>query len=148
MQKNILLQMLEQNQKDCSFFVKNINIENVNFRLAEQTATVGFIYRHLGETANLIAQFFGHKTTAEGTTIGQTDIGKPYDLETSRLLLEQSYNTFEEIINETTDQQWLEEIETTWFGKISRIKLFSIALFHNSHHCGQISSAILKGRKF
>lgn len=148
MQKDILLQMLEQNQKDCSTFVKNINPENANFRLAEQTATVGFIYRHLGETANLIAQFFGHKTDAEGTTIGQIDTGKPFDLKTSHQLFEQSYNTFKKIVNETTDQEWLEEIETTWFGKISRIKLFSITLFHNSHHCGQISSAILKGKQF
>jgi uncharacterized damage-inducible protein DinB len=147
MQKDILLQMLEQNQKDCSTFVKNINAENANFRLTEQTATVGFIYRHLAETANLIAQFFGYKTDAEGTTIGQIDTGKPFDLETSRLLFEQSYNTFKKIINETADQDWLEEIETTWFGEISRIKLLSITLFHNSHHCGQISSAILKGRK-
>lgn len=148
MQKDILLQMLEQNQNDCSKFVNNINTENANFRLTKQTATAGFIYRHLGETANLIAQFYGYKTAAEGTTIGQTDTGKPYGLETSRLLFDESYNAFKKIINETSDQDWLEQIETSWFGKISRIKLFSIALYHNSHHCGQISSALLKGKKY
>jgi len=46
------------------------------------------------------------------------------------------------------DKDWIEEIDTTWFGKISRIKLLSILLFHNSRHCGQISSAILKGKKY
>ena len=58
MQKEILLQMLEQNRMDCSHFCKNINAENIDFRLTEQTASVGFIYRHIGETTNLIGKFF------------------------------------------------------------------------------------------
>jgi uncharacterized damage-inducible protein DinB len=148
MQKEILLQLLEQNRKDCSHFCKNINAENIDFRLTEQTASVGFIYRHIGETANLIGQFFGYETTAEGTTIGQIDTGKHYDHETSRMYFENGYNTLEKLVTDTPDKEWLEEIETPWFGKISRIKLLSILLFHNSHHCGQISSALLKGEKY
>jgi hypothetical protein len=146
MQKEILLQLLEQNQIDCSKICKNLNTENANFRLTEQTATVGFIYRHIGETTNLIGQFYGYNTDAEGSTIGQTDTGKQYDLDTSHKLINQGYDTFKKLINETPDKDWLEEIETTWFGNISRIKLFSITLFHNSHHCGQIASAIKKGK--
>lgn len=145
MHKEILLQMLEQNRKDCSHFCKNITTENIDFRLTERTASVGFIYRHIGETTNLIGQFFGYETTVEGTTIGQEDTGKHYDLETSRLLFEQGYSRFAKLVNETSDKEWLEDVETTWFGKISRIKLFSLTLFHNSHHCGQISSTIIKG---
>lgn len=147
MQKNILFQMLEQSRMDCFRTFQNINIENAAFRLTEQTATVGFIYRHIGETTNLLGQFFGYKTDVEGTTIGQTDSGKQYDLETSHMLLEQGYITLEKLINETSDEDWLEEIETSWFGKISRIKLLSITLYHNSHHCGQTASAIVKGKK-
>lgn len=146
MQKEILLQMLEQNQKDCSYFCKNINAKNIDLRLTEQTASVGFIYRHIAETTNLIGQFFGYETMVEGTTIGQEDTGKQYDLETSRLLFQQGYSTFEKLVNETSDKEWLEDVETTWFGAISRIKLFSLTLFHNSHHCGQISSTIAKGK--
>ena len=148
MQKEILLQMLEQNRKDCSHFCKNINAENSNYRLTEQTASVGFIYRHIGETANLIGQFFGCVTNVEGTTIGKTDKGNHYEPETSRRLFEDGYNTLEQLISDKSDRDWLEEIETAWFGKISRIQLFSILLFHNSHHCGQISSALLKGKKW
>jgi uncharacterized damage-inducible protein DinB len=148
MQKEILLQLLEQNRKDCSHFCKNINTENSDFRLTEQTAAVGFIYRHIGEVTNLIGQFFGFETTVEGTTIGQKDAGKQYDLEISRMYFENGYNTLEKLVKNTSDEEWLEEIETTWFGKISRIKLLSVLLFHNSHHCGQISSALLKGRKY
>ena len=147
MQKEILLQILEQKQNVCSYFCKNINAENINYRLTEQTASVGFIYRHIGETTNLIGQFFGYETDVEGTTIGQKDTGIIYDLETSRMYFENGYNTLKKLVTNTTDNEWLAEIDTTWFGKISRIKLFSILLFHNSHHCGQIASAVLKGKK-
>ncbi len=148
MQKEILLQILEQNQMDCTHFCKNINAENMNFRLTEQTASVGFIYRHIGETINLIGEFLGNETDVEGTTMGQKDTGIQYDLETSRSYFENGYNTLKELVVNTADKEWLEEIDTTWFGKISRIKLFSILLFHNSHHFGQMSSTILKGRKY
>lgn len=147
MQKEILAQILTQNRNDCFHFCNSINNENIDFRLTEQAASIGFIYRHLGETINLIGQFFGYSTTVEGSTLGQKDTGKYYDLETSRLLFEQGYNTFEKLISETSDREWLQDVETTWFGKISRIRLFSLALFHNSHHCGQISMTILKGKK-
>lgn len=148
MQKEILIQMLEQNRKDCSHFCKNINAENTNYRLTEQTASVGFVFRHIGETTNLICHFLGYETDVEGTTIGQKDTGNQYELETSRMYFENGYNTLEKFVVNTTDKEWLEEIDTTWFGKISRIKLLSILLFHNSHHCGQISSALLKGTKY
>lgn len=148
MQKDILLQMLAQNRKDCSYFCKNINAENANYRLIEQTASVGFVYRHIGETINLMGQFFGYDTDVKGTTIGQMDTGKIYDYETSRMYFENGYNTLEKLVVNTSDNEWLEEIDTAWFGKQSRIKLLSILLFHNSHHCGQISSALLNGKKY
>ncbi|MEX2347582.1 MAG: DinB family protein [Balneolaceae bacterium] len=148
MQKEILLQMVEQSRKDCFRILKDINTGNADFRLTEQTASVGFIYRHIGEATNLMAQFFGYKTGVEGTTMGQTDTGKVYDLETSRMLFEESYATLEKLVNETAGNEWLEEIDTSWFGTLSRINLLAITLFHNSHHCGQIASAIVKGKKY
>ncbi|MEX0609031.1 MAG: DinB family protein [Balneolaceae bacterium] len=148
MQKEILLHMVEQSRKDCFRILKDINTDNADFRLTEQTASVGFIYRHIGEVTNLMAQFFGYKTGVEGTTMGQTDTGKGYDLETSRMLFEESYATLEKLVNETADNEWLEEVDTSWFGTLSRINLLAITLFHNSHHCGQIASAIVKGKKY
>ena len=145
MQKDILLAVTGQSRMDCYRILKGINADNIGFRLTNQTASAGFIYRHIGEVTNLLCQFFGHETDVEGTTMGQPDTGKQYDLEASRKLLEKGYTTLEKIINDTTDEDWLQEIETSWFGKLSRIKLFSITLFHNSHHCGQIASAIVKG---
>lgn len=147
MQKEILLQLLEQNRKDCSYFCKKINAKNSSFRLTEQTASAGFIYRHIGETINLIGGFFGYETDIAGTTLGQQDTGIQYDLEISHIYFENGYNMLKKLVDNTTDDEWLEEVDTPWFGKLSRIKLFSIVLFHNSHHCGQISSAVLKGKK-
>lgn len=147
MQKEVLLQMVKQSRMDCFRILKDIHTDNADFRLTEQTASVGFIYRHIGETTNLIGQFFGYKTDVEGTTIGQTDTGKDYDLETSRMLFEEGYSTLEKLVNETSDNEWLEKVATSWFGTLSRINLFAITLFHNSHHCGQIASAIVKRNK-
>lgn len=146
MQKDILLAVAEQSQMDCYRILKGINADNAGFRLTSQTASAGFIYRHIGEVTNLLCQFFGYQTDVEGTTMGQTDTGKQYDLETSCTLFEKGYTTLKKIISDTSDEDWLQEIETPWFGKLSRIKLFSITLFHNSHHCGQIASAIVKGK--
>lgn len=148
MQKQILLRMVEQNRKDCFRILQDINAENADFRLTEQTASVGFIYRHIGESTNLIGQFLGYETDVKGSTMGQTDTGTDYDLKTSRMLLEEGYATLETLVNETSGQEWLEKIDTSWFGKLSRINLLAITLNHNAHHCGQIASTIVKGKKY
>lgn len=148
MQKEILLHMVEQSRMDCAKTFKDINTDNADFRLTEQTASAGFIYRHIGEATNLMGQFFGYQTDVEGTTMGQDDTGKEYDLETSRKLFEEGYTTLEKLVNETSDDEWHEKIDTSWFGEISRIDLLAIILIHSSHHCGQIASAIVKGKKF
>lgn len=145
MQKEILLSLLDQNRKGCRATFKHINEENIHFRLTEKTASVGFIYQHIGETANILGQSFGFETNVENTTIGQSDTGKNYDLQTSHQLIEQGYTILEDAIQNCADTDWLEEIEAPFFGAIQRIRLFSIILFHNSHHCGQIASALVKG---
>ncbi|MDX6188671.1 DinB family protein [Flavobacterium sp. Fl-318] len=145
MQKEMLLALLDQNRSNCYATFKNISAENIRFRLNEKTASVGFIYRHIGETALILGQSFGIETNVENTTIGQSDTGKEYDLQTSRALLEQGYKALEAVIENSSDKDWFEETEAPFLGTVSRIRLLSIILFHNSHHCGQIASAIVKG---
>ena len=147
-QKDILREMVAQNKFTSSFSFNQIEPRNTNFRLNERTASVGFIYRHIGETLNTFAQFLGIKTDVVNTTLAQIDTGKTYDIETSRKLVEQGYATLEKLINETSDADWLEKIETPFFGTITRIRLFAHTLYHISHHCGQISSAIAKGKAY
>ena len=147
-QKEVLSEMLQQNKFTSSFSFNQVNEENVRFRLNEKTASVGFIYRHIGEIMNTLSLFLGVKTDVVNTTLGQTDTGKHYDIETSRKLVEQGYSTLEQLIAETPDTGWLEKIDTPFFGTITKIRFFAHILFHTAHHCGQISSTIAKGRAY
>lgn len=145
MQKQLLIEMLVQNQLTNSFAFGKITNENLHKRLNEQTASIGFIYRHIGETMNLFGYFFGMPSEVPNTTMGQNDIGQSFDLETSQLYVEKGYEMLRKLIDETPSEDWLTQIDTPFFGKVSKVRLFSHVLFHNSHHAGQISLALSKG---
>ena len=145
MQKEILREVLVQNMTTCSFAFEKITEENAMLRLNQQAASVGFIFRHIGETMNLFGQFFGVPTEVRNTTMGQTDSGETYDVATSRSLVDKGYAIFSKLVEEEPEQAWLEQIETPFFGSVSRVRLFSHVLFHNSHHAGQISMTLAKG---
>lgn len=145
MQREVLQQLLEQSKSDCSRILDRINEENIKYRLTRKTASAGFIYRHIGETTHVISTFLGCPTDVKATTLGQNDTGLDYDLETSNRLFQTGYATLEKQVVGTSEQQWLEEIDTPFFGRLSRIRLFTIILLHNAQHCGQIASALAKG---
>ena len=146
MQKQILLEMLAQNKVTCSFAVEKITDENSTYRATEQSASVGFIYRHLGETMNLFGQFFGIPTDVKNTTIGQQDAGQQFDLSTSRNLVEKGYDMLRKLIDDTPNAAWLDPVETPFFGTVSKARLFAHVLFHNSHHTGQISLTLSRAQ--
>jgi hypothetical protein len=50
MQRNILLEMVRQNQFTSHFSFDRVTEEKASLRLNDQTASIGFIYRHVGET--------------------------------------------------------------------------------------------------
>jgi uncharacterized damage-inducible protein DinB len=147
MQKEILMEMITQNRTTCSFSWDRITDENKNLRLNKNTASIGFIYRHIGETIHLFGQFFGIPTKVQNTTMGQTDTGKEYELETSRTLIETGFKMLNKLVEETPDSDWLDPIDTPFFGTVSKARLFSHVLYHNSHHCGQIAMTLNKGVK-
>jgi len=107
------------------------------FRLNEGTASIGFIYRHVGETINLFAQMLGTPTDVTNTTIGQTDAGQRYGVGRSRELIERGYRALEHLVETGNEADWLAPVETPFFGTVSRIRLFAHTLFHTSHHAGQ-----------
>jgi len=145
MQKEFLQNIFTQNQMTCSFALNKISNDNIGFRLNKQTASVGFIYRHIGETINLFTSFFGYTTDVQNTTMGESDKGQGKNIEESRQMINKGYNIWQQIINTTSDEEWLGMIDTPFFGKVTRLRLFSHVLFHNSHHCGQISLTLSKG---
>lgn len=95
---------------------------------------------------NLFGLFLGVQTDVQNTTMGQQDTGQHFDLNTSRHLVEEGYETLEKLIEDTSDSAWLDPIETPFFGTVSRMRLFSHVLFHTSSHAGQISLTLAKGQ--
>ena len=145
MQKEILLEMVNQNLKTCSYALERVTDENKDLRLNENAASIGFILRHIGETINMFGLFFGIQTEIQNTTMGQNDTGKVYDIKTSKTLIETGFGMLKKLVEETPDSNWLDQINTPFFGTVSKARLFSHILYHNSHHCGQISMTLEKG---
>lgn len=146
MQKEMLLDIVKQNQLTCSISFNKLTAQNAGWRLNPQAASAGFIYRHIGETIHLFGTFFGLPTEVKNTTMGQTDTGQGEDIAASHLLVEKGFDMLKNYVESTPDTAWLDAIQTPFFGTVSRVRLFSHILFHNSHHAGQIALTLSKGR--
>jgi uncharacterized damage-inducible protein DinB len=147
MQKEVLLEILKQNEFTSHFSLDRISEENASLRLNDKAASIGFIYRHIGETMKLFGQFFGIPTDVINTTMGQTDDGQVFDVEYSRELISRGYGMLRNLVENSADDDWLKTVDTPFFGTVTRIRLFVHVLFHNSHHAGQISMTLAKGSK-
>jgi hypothetical protein len=90
MDTNILGEMITQNRVTSHVSFDRVT-DNARFRLNEGSTSIGFIYRHVGETINLFAQVLGTPADVTNTTIGQTDAGQRYDVSRSRELIERGY---------------------------------------------------------
>ena len=145
MEKEIFRDLLAQNRLSCSYAFDKVSQENVSMTLNENTASVGFIYRHVGETMLMFGYFFGIPSAIQNTTMGKQDEGQGKDFEESKKLIEQGFKLLEEIIESTPSSGWSEIVETPFFGSVSKTRLFSHILYHNSYHAGQIGLAIKRG---
>jgi uncharacterized damage-inducible protein DinB len=145
MEKEIFKDLLAQNRLSCSYAFTKVNQENVSKTLNENTASVGFIYRHVGETMLQFGYFFGMPSEIQNTTLGRQDEGQGKNFEESKKLMEQGFKLLEEIIESTPSSGWSEIVETPFFGAVSKTRLFSHILYHNSYHAGQIALALKRG---
>jgi len=145
MATEIFKDLLVQNRLSCSFSLDMVTSENLSKSLNENTSSVGFIYRHIGETMLLFGYFFGQPSEVQNTTMGNQDEGQGKDFEESKKLIEKGFRMLEEIITSTPEDGWSEVIETPFFGAVSKAGLFSHVLYHNSYHAGQISLALKRG---
>ena len=148
MQNELIQEMIAQNRTTCSFSLNRITNVNKSYRLNANVASVGFIYRHIGELMNIFGQFFGIPSDIQNTTMGQIDTGQGDDIETTKFYVEKGYKMLENLVTTSKDEEWLTTIDTPFFGTVSRMRLFSHVLFHNSNHCGQISLTLAKGQTF
>lgn len=147
MQKETLLEILRQNQVTSHFSLDRVSDENASLRLNDNTASIGFIYRHIGETINLFGALLGVPTDVKNTTMAQTDTGQGVDVEYSRELISTGYGVLKALIENSADEDWLKPVDTPFFGTVARIRLFAHALFHTSNHAGQISLTLARGSK-
>ena len=145
MGKEIFRDLLAQNILSCSFSLNMVNSENVSKSLNENTSSVGFIYRHIGETMLMFGYFFGKPSEVQNTTLGKQDVGQGNNYEESKKLIDDGFKMLEDIIETTPTSGWSDIIETPFFGAVSKARLFSHILYHNSYHTGQIALAIKRG---
>jgi uncharacterized damage-inducible protein DinB len=141
----IFRDLLAQNILSCSFSLNMVNSENISKSLNDNTSSVGFIYRHIGETMLMFGYFFDKLSEVQNTTLGKKDEGQGNDFEESRKLIDEGFKMLEEIIETTPASGWSDIIETPFFGAVSKVRLFSHILYHNSYHSGQIALAIRRG---
>ncbi len=140
--------MLVQNMTTNSYALDRVTNQNKKYKLNVETASIGFIYRHIGETMNLFGYFLGIPSDIQNTTMGQQDTGQDFEIETSKLYIDIGYKMLENLIENSKDEDWLLTTDTPFFGTVSRMRLFSHILFHNSHHAGQVSLTLSKGEVF
>ncbi|GAA4462529.1 hypothetical protein GCM10023189_39310 [Nibrella saemangeumensis] len=145
MLRELFTDLLLQNQVSCHFAFSELTAGNLHYRLTDEAASAGFIYRHIGETMNLFGYFFGFPTDVPNTTMGQPDTGQGEDLAESRRLVEKGYALLRTIIEQTADAEWQNAIDTPFFGSVTRARLFAHVLYHTAYHAGQIGLTLKKG---
>ena len=143
--KNLLQEMLDQNKLTCSFAFDKVTQENSTWRLNPKTASIGFIYRHVGETMNLFGHFFGVPSSIPNTTMGRNDEGTIYEVSESKSFMLKGFDMLENLIHTYPESEWNQVIETPFFGTVTKTRLFSHILFHNAHHAGQIALTLSRG---
>ncbi|WP_318311355.1 DinB family protein [Flagellimonas crocea] len=146
MTKDMLKELIAQNRKTCDFTFNEITQENSTLKLNGDTASVGFIYRHIGEIIHLLSQFFGIPTHIKNTTMGQKDTGKVYKKEESQKLVDDGYKILYDLVENLSEKEWMETLDTPFFGPISKIRLLGHILYHNTYHCGQITLTLKRGK--
>lgn len=145
MQKDLLLDLIAQNQLTCWAVFNQITPANAALRLTKQAASVGFMFRHVGETLNRFGAFLGQASPVENTTMGQSDHGQGQDVPASRVLVEDGFAMLRRCVESTPEATWSESVQTPFFGPVSRGRLFAHMLFHNSYHAGQVALTIKRG---
>ncbi len=130
--------LVAQNKFTCAFSFDPVGPSNHHLKLNKDTASLGFLYRHVGELMLLLGTFLGVETDVENTTMGHSDTGQGKDTEASRALVAAGYRMLENLAGAHDSDWWMETVDTPFFGPVQRLKLFGHILNHNAYHSGQM----------
>ena len=143
--KAILTEILAQCRSNCYRVYDKLTPENELLKLNDSTASIGFIFRHTGETMHMLCTFLGYETQVKNSTISFVDEGQGVNIDESRMLVDSGFRLLESIIESSSEDSWLDNVDTPFFGTVSRVRVFSHIMFHNSYHLGQIGLSLRKG---
>jgi uncharacterized damage-inducible protein DinB len=143
--KAILTEILAQCRSNCYRVYDKLTPENALLKLNDSTASIGFIFRHTGETMHMLCTFLGYETQVKNSTMSFVDEGQGVNIDESRMLVDSGFRLLESIIESSSEDSWLENVDTPFFGTVSRVRVFSHIMFHNSYHLGQIGLSLRKG---
>ncbi|AKD56900.1 DinB family protein [Spirosoma radiotolerans] len=149
MTTELITQLWQFNQGAASGAIRKLTPENFRNRLTPETASAGFVALHSAEIMHRLAtMLFGRELGIELQAVGGvSDDGKLLDLAAVKQLVEDSYAMIADHIQQTSDTQWAERVQSP-FGEVSRLQLLTFLMHHNSYHAGQIAQAIKKGKEF
>jgi uncharacterized damage-inducible protein DinB len=143
--KAILSEILAQCRSNCYRVYDKLTPENALLKLNDSTASIGFIFRHTGETMHMLCTFLGYETQVKNSTMSFVDEGQGVNIDESRMLVDSGFRLLESIIESSSEDSWLDNVDTPFFGTVSRVRVFSHIMFHNSYHLGQIGLSLRKG---
>ena len=143
--KAILTEILAQCRSNCYRVYDKLTPENALLKLNDSTASIGFIFRHTGETMHMLCTFLGYETQVKNSTMSFVDEGQGVNIDESRMLVDSGVRLLESITESSSEDSWLDNVDTPFFGTVSRVRVFSHIMFHNSYHLGQIGLSLRKG---
>ena len=118
MEQVLFSDLLIQNQTRCQIAFNEITDQNKGYRVNEQAASVGFIYRHVGETMTMFGYFFGVPPAVQNTTMGTMDEGQGENLDECRKLVDAGYALLQRIVDNRPGAAWPDPVETPFWYRI------------------------------
>lgn len=122
--------------------LQNLTREDLKKTLAPSPNSLGFLVRHIGDVELLFAKnVFGGKeidVSAE-TLIAQHDTGEWIDLAELKEYVEHSAEILKRILEQQTDTDWDDLIETKEFGTKTKAEALGRIISHTAYHAGQLA---------
>ncbi|MEX1193052.1 MAG: DinB family protein [Brumimicrobium sp.] len=122
--------------------MENLSEADMSKTLGEKSNSIGFLMRHIGDVELLFAKnVFGNKDVkvkAE-TVIDGEDTGKWTDADELLQYIKDSYSQLLATLENVSEDEWEEEVETKEFGKKSKAEAFARVVSHTAYHAGQIA---------